>query len=296
MRALSSLAYAAAAGALWSWVALAVTSLVLPDYLALGVGTTDGGWYTAMMRSALLPVATARALTMGLVGAPSAARGGITSLAAAVAAAVGCGVGVALQVVTFMPGARRLLVVGGVGLALVAVVSSFGLSMQLHELVLAESEFVAADRFMCSDPQHPDDMTVAAAARFATVYPQSRWAPEALRVLALGAAAHGRYKDAAELWLRFARSFAKPGLPGQAYGEYCAALCEEQWGDALSARHHYTRAVSVIRQRGGDLQGWIAADAALRIARIDASRAMGASSRYWITKAGVFEGLYGPND
>lgn len=294
--ALSSAACAAACGALWSWAALAVTSLVLPRYLELGVRTATGVWYMATAYTALLPVTAARAVTIGGAGAPSSARGGITPLVAAASAAIGCGIGIALRAALQGAAARRALGVGGVVFTLVALACSVGLSRQLWGLSVAEREFFVANRFASPDPQHPDNDVVLDARRFAAAHAESRWAPEALRVVALDAAAHRRYPEAAASWLSFAGSFAEPGLPGQAYGEYNAALCDEKRGDVTSARKHYVSSVYVIRQRGGDLQGWIAVDAAKRIARIDASRAMRASSQYWVAKGEAFRVLYRPEE
>jgi len=291
-----SAAGAAACGALWSWAALAATSLVLPRYLELGVWTSAGGWYLATAYTALLPVTVARAVNIGGASGASSARGGITPLVAAVSAAVGCSFGIALRVAFQGDGARRVVRVGGAAFASVALVCSIGLARQLRGLTVADCEFFEANRFVCQDPLHPDDGVVLDARRFAVAHPESRWAPEALRVLALDAVAHRRYPEAAASWLSFAESFAKPGLPGQAYGEYNAALCEEKRGDAASARKHYASSVCTIRQRGGDLQGWIAAEAAKRIARIDASRAMRASSQYWVAKSEAFRVLYRPEE
>lgn|GEM_PF-2068603 len=294
--ALSSAAQAAACGALWSWAALAVTSLVLPRYLELGVRISSGGWYLATAYTALLPVTAARAVIIGGASAPSSSRGGITPLVAAASAAVGCGLGIAVRATLHSAAARRILGIGGCVFVLFALVCSVGLSRQLGGLSAAEREFFAANRFASPDPRHPDDDVVVDARRFATTHAESRWAPEALRVLALDAVAHRRYPQAVASWLGFAGSFPEPGLPGQAYGEYNAALCEERRGDVVSARRHYASSVYIIRQRGGDLQGWIAVDAARRIARIDASRAMRASSQYWVAKGKAFSVLYRPEE
>lgn len=288
---------AAVVGGVWSWVALAVSSILLPRYLALGERMTESVWYTTVTASALLPVTVARTVVVGGVGVADGQLGGITPLMGALSAAVGCVFGIAaVSFATRSRLTRRLATATGAVLTLVALVSSIGLSVQLHDLTVAEHDFVGASGFSCGNPTRPCATAVADARRFAWRHRDSRWASEALRVLALDATAQGRYHEAAEIWMRFAASFAEPGLPGVAYGDFSAAMCEERLGDVISARRLYAASVTVIRRRGGDLQGWIAASAAKRIAGIDASRAMTASSRYWLAKAEAFDELYGSNE
>ena len=287
-----------AVGALWSWAALAASSLMVPGFVALGVGVTRNGWYKAAAGSLLLPVTLARAVFGENDGAHASSgnMGGVTPRVAIAAAAVGCALGLAIAVAARMRFTRRFALSVGTALALAAVSSSVGLVVQWHGLTVAERDFVAASGFACPDPVRPSGAIVTEARNFMRMHPNSRWAPEALRVMALDASAHGRYREAAETWMRFAGSFAEPGLPGVAYGQYSAALCEEQLGDVISARRLYGMSAAVIRRRGGDVQGWIAASAARSIARIDASRAMNASSAYWLAKAAAFNELYGSND
>ena len=284
-------------GALWSWAALATSSLVLPGFLGLAVGATRSGWYQAAAGSLLLPVTLARTAFGEAEGVQSSSSlGGVTPRVAIAAAAAGCALGLAISVALRVRFTRRSALSVVTVLALAAASSSVGLVAQWHGLTIAERDFVAASGFASPDPVRPNDAVVNEARNFTGMHPNSRWAPEALRVMALDASAHGKYREAAETWMRFAGSFAEPGLPGVAYGEYSAALCEEQLGDVVSARRLYAMSAAVISRRGGDVQGWIAASAARHIARIDASRAMNASSEYWLAKAAAFNELYGSND
>ncbi len=131
------------------------------------------------------------------------------------------------------------------------------------------------------DPPWQVPAARATARELAGRYPETRWASEAWRVLALDAELRGAPADAARAWRGFERCFADYELPGRALAALglARALDGRVPADELTAR--YLAARHGIARAGPDTQSWIALRAAVDLARLARQGSLYATASYW---------------
>jgi hypothetical protein len=278
-------------GTLWSQAAIAVRLLVLPEKLALGNGLAAAWWYQAMSWTLLVPVTSAARM----VGSTELTSTGtldsqvpldVLLLAPLVAVVVAGAVAWALA----RPAWRGATAVCVLAFAIVGVSSGVIVASQLRGAALAQRAFFA---LVSSSPvPHADKGTVAAAREFAHKHPESRWAGEALRIVAMAQEAAGLHSAAAETWSRFGARFVDRTAPGVAYSEYNVALCDESLGRFGEASAHYRVALGTIRTRGDGIQSWIAQDAAKHLAALERERGHFAMACYWSAQSRAFSNVH----
>lgn len=257
-------------GLLWSQAAAAIALVWLPPKaVLLGEGMSDR-WVAIARWTLLLPVTVAQRMSAATPGSR------FTLLLTANAVAT-------LTVFSAMWGLGRMRRPWRdvAALVLVSALCAAGLGgwRQLDRAQRAERSFFA----LVSEAQVPwrDRATVSAADRFAAEHPESRWAGEALRIVAMSRMAEKRWPEALVLWRRFDREFAQTGLPGEAYAEHALGECAEALGRPRKAAAHYRAAVWLLGARTDGIQGWLAADAATRLSRLEGRRGLVAVSHYW---------------
>ena len=281
------LGLAALAGVVWGQVAIAVSLLVLPRFHVLGERVADGWAYRLAAWTLLAPLEVATLVVAG--GSNAAAdRPFATLVVCPLLGAVMCVMAAAcsLSSLKWRRALGRTIAAAG----LLGMVCGSIVGLQLHQAILAEEVFFA----MVSRVEipHKDMATVAAAREFVRRYEDSRWAGEALRIVAMAEWDAGRIDSAHRLWSRFASRFSDPSAPGVAYAEYSMALCDERLGRTLATEAHLHNAIAVIRSRGDGVQGWIAAEAAERLAALERSDGRYALAGYWNTKSRTFADVY----
>ena len=264
-------------GLAWTQLALVLASVVVPPRVALAPRITHGAPYRLAEWTLLAPLSGASRIASAVgrpvtVIRPTCAT---AALCALLAMATCVGLGSLLGVERL----RRLVRLAVLALCAVAVGSAGVVAGQLHDAVDAERTFFA----LVSHATAPsaDEATVADARTFAEEYPMSRWRSEALRIVAMHASARGRPAEAERVWSQFEACFDDVSAPGVAFAEYSRALCFERLGQPMRALACYRTAIGVIRSRGDGVQGWIAPDAAKRIARLEQLTGMPVTAAYW---------------
>lgn len=278
---------AALLGLAWAHVAIALRVLVLPGYLALGNGISETWWYRLADWTLLAPFELASALT-GLVVWGGVSRSQFATLM--LCPLLGVGLGLAVWSVLGLQRWRRSALSCLACVGLLGGACAMGVALQLRDVVLAERTFFAMVARV-SDA-HADSATVSAAGEFARRHPDSRWTGEALRIVAMAEWDAGRIESASRLWDRFASRFRDRSAPGVAYAEYSMALCDERLGREADAEHHLREAIETIRTRGDGIQGWIAVEAARRLASHERSLGRHTLARYWKTESQAFANAY----
>ncbi len=208
------------------------------------------------------------------------------------ALSLGLGVGLCL-LVSWLLGSQRWRNAALCGLTVfvaLSATSAAAVTMQLRDAAQAERAFFAL--LSGVDVAHRDAATVAGARDFARRYPDSRWAGEALRIVAMAEWDAGRIDAAAQLWAAFESRFRDRSAPGVAYAQYSLALCDERLGKEVSARRHLRTAIETIRVRGDGMQSWIATDAAKSLASLEEAAGRYAMAGYWNTKSQTFANVY----
>jgi hypothetical protein len=283
---------AVVAGLVWALVAIALRVLVLPDYLPLSAAVAQGRWYRLASWTLLAP------LTLASSAAPSASAPGSGPLGSLelpawrLGLSLAVGVGLCLLAARLL-GHRRSRTVALCGLVLFAALgtaSAAAVTLQLRDAVQGERSFFTL--LSGVEVAHRDAATVAGARDFARRYPDSRWAGEALRIVAMAEWDAGRIDVAARQWEAFASRFQDRSAPGVAYAEYNLALCDERLGREAAAGQHLRTAIETIRIRGDGIQSWIAAAAAERLASLEGIAGRYSMAGYWNTKSRTFANVY----
>ena len=283
---------AVGAGLLWAQIAILLQGLVLPRYLPLSASGTRDLWFSVASWTALAPLSLASPVTFAGQGPGG---GVVTALELPVwrlALSLALGVGLCL-VVVWLLGRQRWRNAALCGLAVfvaLGATSSAAVTLRLRDAARAEAAFFAL--LSGVEVAHRDAATVAGARDFARRYPDSRWAGEALRIVAMAEWDAGRIDAAAQLWAAFESRFRDRSAPGVAYAHYSLALCDERLGKELSARRHLRTAIETIRVRGDGMQSWIATDAAKSLASLEESAGRYAMAGYWNTKSQTFANVY----
>jgi len=284
---------AIAAGIVWAQVGIALKLLVLPGYIALGDRVVEGAWFRLGEWTLLAPITLATRLVSPLAASDAAALAGSAGPTQAVLTVSSCA-GVALCATVWRvlatPKWRRVGVASLVAFGLLGAASVGVVALQLHQAAAAQQSFFAMVSRV--DAAHKDPATVSAAREFARRHPDSRWAGEALRIVAMAEWDAGHVRTASQLWRQFASRFRDPTAPGVAYAEYSIALCYERMGRRDEARRHHRAAIDVIRARGDGIQAWIASDAAARLSAAERHDGRHALAGYWNTKSRTFANVY----
>lgn len=279
------------AGLAWAQGGIAVTLVVLPKYVVPGDLIANSRWYRLASWTLLAPVTLASRLAQGntTAGPPAEAVG--LSLAALLVGPV-LAVGLCLPASWGLgsPKWRRCAACGIATVAVLGAASGIAVALQLRDAALAEKTFFAMVSRV--DAPHKDAATVTAAREFTERHPDSRWAGEALRIVAMSEGDAGRFEVASVLWSRFASRFSDRTAPGVAFAEYNRALCDEHLGNDRAAQSHLHAAIETIRARGDGIQAWIATDAAKRLSVLERSEGQYALASYWKTKSRTFADVY----
>ena len=269
------------AGLAWTQLVLALASVVVPPRLALAPRIAAGPFYRVAEWTLLAPLSAA-ALAVSDAGRPvSVVRPSF--VIALLCALLATGTCLALGWLLRVGRLSRPLGVAVIVACVTAVGSAGIVAGQLHDAEVAERAFFA----LVSRVAVPsaDEATVSGARAFARRYPMSRWRSEALRIVAVHASAHRRFTEAERAWREFEACFDDSSAPGVAYAEYNRAMCLEQLGRPSQAVACYRAAIGVIRSRSDGVQGWIAPDAATRIARLEDIWGMPVTAAYWKTQS-----------
>lgn len=278
-------------GLVWAQGCIAVRLVVLPNYVELAESIHDSRWYRIASWTLLAPITLASRLTPVRTSAGSA----VTTTELSLAVLLLCPL---LAVVLCLSGMRTLssprwwrwgvCILAAAGL--LSVVCATAVALQLRDAALAEKAFFAIVSRV--DEPSKDAATVSAVREFTQRHPDSRWAGEALRIVAMAEWDAGHVAAASELWGRFASRFRNRIAPGVAYAEYNTALCDERLGNDRAAQSHLRAAIEIIRCRGDGIQGWIATDAAQRLSVLKRLEGRYALAGYWKTKSRTFADVY----
>ncbi len=154
----------------------------------------------------------------------------------------------------------------------------------------AKQDSSAADRLfarMVATDELPWNVRTSriAARTLVESYPESRWASEAWRVIALDAESRCDTGTASAAWESFAGAFEDGQAPGAAFGHYNLGRLKESGGDARGAEGHFRTAIRVIGSHESGVQTWIAADSARSIARIKRRACQWAETNAWKMRA-----------
>ena len=268
-------------GLAWTQIVLMLASVVVPPRVALAPRIAVGVFYRIAEWTVLAPLSGA-ALVASAVGHPvTVVRP--TFAVALLSALLATGVCVALAWALCNGRVRRSLGLAMLATCVLAMGSAGVVVGQLHDAEVAERTFFA----LVSRATVPsaDEATVASARTFSNRYPMSRWRSEALRIVAMHAWAQGRFARAERTWSEFEGCFEDASAPGVAYAEYNRALCFERLGWPSRAITCYRLAIAIIRSRGDGIQGWIAPNAAARVARLERYSGMPVTAAYWKTQS-----------
>ncbi len=272
-------------GLAWALTSLVVRVLALPRWLALGTGIEDGWRWRLVAGTLLLPVSVGE-WPMHATAAVDAVGAGTAVFVVACLAGVVLG---ALLAAALTARRWRAVAIGMASCALVlGIIGAGALTDQLTRLVSAEREFFA----LVAPAARPsrDPATVRGAREFAVRNRDSRWAGEALRIVAMAEAEQGRPRHAAQIWERFGSRFSDRTAPGVAYAHYNVGLCAETVRDVGAAARAYRLAVETIAVRDDGIQSWIAPEAARELARLDRERGRFELARYWTARSEALSG------
>ena len=191
------------AGTLWAQTAIAVRTLVLAKYLPLGDRIAEGLAGRVASWTLLCPLEAALWCT-----APIARSS--TGAVPAWAALWLCQL-IGISICTFVAAGalsnrwRRAVVSGVAAVALVGTACGAVVAAQLRDAFVAEKAFFAM-MSRAVEPQK-DAAIVSACRDFVERHERSRWAGEALRIVAMAEWDAGRIAASEQLWQRFAERF-----------------------------------------------------------------------------------------
>ncbi|MDT8434731.1 MAG: hypothetical protein RQ731_08260 [Anaerosomatales bacterium] len=126
-----------------------------------------------------------------------------------------------------------------------------------------------------------DPVSRSAARALATRYPDSRWASEAWRVIAIDAERRDSVSEALAAWQSFGECFDNTSAPGRSLAALNSARLLERSAPADVAAAHYARALRSIGTGEDAVQAWIAPEAAGSLARLSQRSGLYATAAYW---------------
>lgn len=181
------------------------------------------------------------------------------------------------------PGARVPALAILLALVLVALVAA-GAVYARHERSDAADRLYLRMVATDDEPWRVPASRVAARA-IAERHPDSRWASEAWRVIALDAESRCDTPTAVAAWGSFVEFFSEARGPGIAYGQLSVARLHEADGEMRAADRHYRAALRSIASVENRMQTWIAIDAARSVARIRRGDGEWAETIAWEVRA-----------
>jgi len=276
-----------ALGIAWGHASLVALALAAPA-LTQGWGGPAGRLAARLIAwSALAPASLTVAFVTHTAEPFSAlARTGLPSYALPLPALLGAAGTWCWCAVTRTGGARRRLarVLLACGLVAAVLAGAVLLDAAVKE---RRGEKLFMSMVAGDDPPWQLPAARARARELATRYPQTRWASEAWRVLALDAERRGSQEDAAQAWRSFEECFADEDLPGRALAALGIARALDGQVPSDETAAHYLAARHRIARAAPDTQSWIAVQAANELARLARQGSLYATASYWESRASL---------
>jgi hypothetical protein len=177
------------------------------------------------------------------------------------------------------------------GVAARTVLAAFLITSALSGVAAARTaadEGAAEQVFMrmtADDPAPWDEPASRSAARTLVArYPESRWASEAWRVIAIDAEQRDQPNEALEAWRSFETCFDDATASGRAVGALARARILELNGPPDVVAAHYLRALRTMERGDGTAQPWIAPESARGLARVARRSGLHATAGYWTAR------------
>ena len=143
------------------------------------------------------------------------------------------------------------------------------------------------------DTPHTDPATVAQARGFIARHRDSRWAGEALRIVAMAEWDAGHFEASSDLWRRFAAAVSRPDRSRGWRTPSTASRCVTSVSAGLPRPKDTCGPPSRPSARVAMAsKAWIAADAAERLSSLERSAGRYALAGYWKTKSATFANVY----
>lgn len=137
-------------------------------------------------------------------------------------------------------------------------------------------------RMVATDaPPWEDPGSRSAARTLVARHPESHWASEAWRVIAIDAEKRGDVPGAVAAWQALGECFSDTAAPGRALAALCVARLLEQSAPADVAATHYLRAHRSIGTGNEGVQAWIAPESARGLVRVSRREGLYATASYW---------------
>ncbi|MFU8890312.1 MAG: hypothetical protein ACNA76_01445 [Anaerosomatales bacterium] len=169
--------------------------------------------------------------------------------------------------------------------AVLALVLLAGCVSGVASARIAASERAAEQLFLrmvATDSRPWEDPGSRSAARTLVArHPDSRWASEAWRVIAIDAEQRGDVSGALAGWRAFAECFGDTAAPGPAFAALSVARLLEQSAPADISATHYLRAHRSIGAGEESVQAWIAPESARGLVRVSRREGLYATAWYW---------------
>ncbi|NTU71158.1 MAG: hypothetical protein HGB10_04995 [Coriobacteriia bacterium] len=242
-------------GLVWAQACAAVALLVLPRYLILAERIALGTWFRLAAWTVGLPLSLGGSISSGRVlGAAEGTVGWEPLVLSSLVAVTVC-----VSAAQLLASSDRCRVAASAVIATALLAGGAGSVMVAHALWDGQrAEAVFFDLLGRQGAPQRDPSVVASARDFASRYPDSRWASEALRIQAVAASERGSTAEEVELWERFSACFRNRAAPGVAIAEYNLGRCARRIGSRAVAAEHFAAALALIDRRDDGVQSWIA--------------------------------------
>lgn len=270
---------APAAGIAWGHATL-ITAAAMPA-LAHAMpqpGHPSGVWITVFEWTALLPLSVTVALAAGSTEPLAAISRGVPAYALPLPALAGCALATAVAWLARATQTRSAV------LTLLTAFLATALFSAATATVSLVRERAAAELFGEAVSAATEPWRVAssrAAARtLVRRYPETTWASEAWRIIAIDAGVRGSQREEEAAWRGFRASFEPHESAGRALASLNLARLALGRPDDV-AFGHYLTARRAVNRSGPDVQQWIALRAASELERLALRKGLYATALYW---------------